>query len=264
MDTKKTWLITQDMMQGQFAADAEYGKWGEPFKNPDQTQVRFYRENRNGKVVGIKEVKSKTGGLRKIEVPLEEVDRHLSKDADNLNDLKYKLRNKLMGAQASEKSLANLLSSNGFSKIQKLSGYSFKGENSRGLKVGITYKPIDSDNKVFKVKEVWFEDAKSTRDGLESEASFRAEYMSILKKANDLQKQAQMAYKRDDLAKGDALWKAFYKEADKLGALVIAGNKRGYTEPKERINYYPKPIGDSKMTGANYRMSLDETARARK
>lgn len=111
-----------------------------------------------------------------------------------------------------------------------------------------------------KVSEI---SSNMTGDSLETEASFRAEYMSILKKANALQKQAQMAYKSDDLAKGDALWKAFYKEADRLGALVIAGNKKGYTEPKERINYYPKPVGDSKMAGANYRMSLDEAAKAR-
>lgn len=81
--TNDVWDITERMMQGKFT-DAKFGEWSKPFPGPDQTQVRFYREVRNGKVVGIKEIKSETGGLRKLVIPLEEVEWHLkdTKDAE--------------------------------------------------------------------------------------------------------------------------------------------------------------------------------------
>lgn len=79
---RSEWAITQDMMNGKFTTDAKYGVWSEPYPGPDQTRVRFYREMKNGKVIGIKEIKTATGGLQKLEIPLEEVNWHLSKDAE--------------------------------------------------------------------------------------------------------------------------------------------------------------------------------------
>lgn len=221
------------------AKDAKFGEWSKPFPGPDQTQVRFYREMKNGKVIGIKEIKTATGGLQKIEIPLEEVNWHLkdTKDAKSESewDLKFRLRHALPGETMSNKlgTVRSVLAREGFDRNFKSYGDRvFSATHSRmGFTVNIETEPTDDSRKVLKIRQVWFSDSKPTKDAPEDPKLLsNKEIYAELKTHPDKRRE-----------------QALMNELKRRATLA----RRDYEGLANYMN------GDSMMNGANYRPALD-------
>lgn len=252
--TKESLAAEKGVDVSQIKHRIETRKTGKPAKDAEGSEVK----NSTG-AVKCKKCGSQLWSLRSGEYYCTKcgakMDAPLSKDAKSESewDLKFRLRHALPGETMSNKlgTVRGILAREGFDRNFKSYGDRvFSATHSRmGFTVNIETEPTDDSRKVLKIRQVWFSDSKPTTDAdmsfkLSNGESGTAKIVASAPAGYTYTNRTFNGYK-------------IYKNGSNYVAVALRFDKPTYEGLANKIN------GDSKMAGVNYRMSLDEAAKAR-